>query len=179
MDRRRNLWPLPGGADSYAANLQALLQAVGSSSTRSALEDYIAQSAPNVRSTSTVRGYVAVPVTLGFLERGSGRTLVLTNTGRRYARTGDLSLLREALIDRVFGVQELLDELTVGPSTCPALTGRLAGRGIAWNHPMAVRYRVWWLVASGAIDSTRDARVDRLTLTPVGRRLLAGRVVSK
>lgn len=170
--RRRNLWPLPGGARAYPEMLRALAKAVGGGATRSELEALVTTLAPAVRSASTVRGYASVPVTLGLVERGqSGGALLLTPMGRRYARSGDLSVLRVALSDRVFGVTELLDELAEGPSICPELTKRLARRGVSWNHPMAVRYRVWWLVAAEAVDSQRNSRVDVLTLTPAGRRL--------
>ena len=171
-ERRRNLWPLPGGARSYAANLRSLVQAVGAGATRSELEAAIAGLAPSVTSTSTLRGYASVPVTLGMVERSPRGGLELTAAGRRYARTGDLAILRRVLVDRVVGARELLEELTTCGSTYPELTEQLAGRGIVWNYPMAVRYRVWWLVAAGAITSRRDSRVDRLTLTPAGRRLV-------
>lgn len=175
-DRRRNLWPLPGGARAYPETLRALAEAVGGGATRSELEELVTTLAPTVRSASTVRGYASVPVTLGLVERGrSGGALLLTPIGRRYAQSGDLGVLRKALSDRVFGVTELLDELAEGPSTCPELTERLAGRGVSWNHPMAVRYRVWWLVAAEAVDSRRNSRVDVLTLTPAGRRLRSSR----
>jgi len=106
------------------------------------------------------------------VERSPRGGLELTAAGRRYARTGDLAILRRVLVDRVVGARELLEELTTCGSTYPELTEQLAGRGIVWNYPMAVRYRVWWLVAAGAITSRRDSRVDRLTLTPAGRRLV-------
>jgi hypothetical protein len=114
-----------------------------------------------------------VPITLGLVERTTGHTLALTSAGQSYARSGDLSVLRDALVSEVFGVEELLEELVEGPRTCPDLIQRLADRGIGWNHPMAVRYRVWWLVAAKAVDAKRDSRVDRLTLSRAGRQLLA------
>ena len=82
-----------------------------------------------------------------------------------------MAVLRRLLVDRVFGAQELLEELKRGGSTYPEIAVRLEERGIGWNYPMAVRYRVWWLVAAGAIDARRESRVDQLTLTTAGRRL--------
>lgn len=170
--RRRNLWPLPGGAGAYAANLRSLVQVVADGASRQELEAFVAQSAPSVQSASTVRGYAAVPVTLGLVDRQASGKLVLTPPGEKFARTGDLLVLRQALFDRIVGVEELLAEVAKRPATCPVLTERLADHGIFWNHPMAVRYRVWWLVAAAAVDSKRESRVDILTLTPAGRRLL-------
>lgn len=170
--RRRNLWPLPGGARSYAVTLRALVEAVAAGAGRSDLEQLVGRLAPTVRSASTVRGYASVPVTLGFVERsGPGGALSLTPTGQRYARNGDLGVLRTALAERVYGVAELLDVAAKGPTTFPVLAEHLSNRGVSWNYPMAVRYRVWWLVAAGAVESRRQSRVDVLTLTPAGRRL--------
>ena len=149
------------------------MQAVRQGANRPDLEALVADLAPSVRSGTTLRGYAAVPVTLGLVERSGGRDLALTSSGKRFARSGDLRILREALVSRVLGVRELLEEVAKGPTTCPQLTERLADRGIWWNHPMAVRYRVWWLVSAGAIDTKRDSRVDRLTLSRAGRQLLA------
>lgn len=172
-DRRRNLWPLPGGTGAYVSNLRAMVAAARGGIARPDLEALVVELAPNVRSTSTVRGYASVPVTLGLIQRGSGDHLSATPPGTRFARVGDLAVLRLALVERVFGAVEVLEELQVDSATCPEITERLAERGISWNHPMAVRYRVWWLVAAGAIESKRESRVDRLTLTRSGRRLLS------
>lgn len=171
-ERRRNLWPLPGGAGAYAANLRELVQFVADGASRHDLEAFVTRSAPRVRSASTVRGYAAVPVSLGLVDRQTSGKLVLTQPGQRFASTGDLLVLRQALFDRIVGVEELLAAVSNGPTTCPVLTAQLADQGIFWNHPMAVRYRVWWLVAAAAIDSKRESRVDILTLAPAGRRLL-------
>lgn len=171
-ERRRNLWPLPGGVGSYATNLQILVKSVGRGISRSDLEGLVADLAPTVRSPSTVRGYAAVPVTLGLIERSDATRLFLTEAGRRYARSGSRGILRASLVERVLGVEELLQELSTGTATCPELSERLADLGISWNYPMAVRYRLWWLVSAGAIEAVRDSRVDRLSLTRAGQQLV-------
>lgn len=172
-ERRRNLWPLPGGVARYLPTLRSLVAAVDQGADRTQLEVLVAELAPSVGSSSTVRGYAAVPVTLGLVDRSVSRTLRVTQAGRRFARSGDPAVVRSALVEHVLGAEELLVELLDGPSTCLELTAKLEQRGIAWNHSMAVRYRVWWLVASEAVSSTRDSRVDRLALTPAGKRLAA------
>lgn len=174
-ERRRNLWPLPGGVGAYSSNLRALVRAVGNGASRTDLEGLVAELAPTVRSATTVRGYAAVPVTLGLVERHTSGALKLTRPGTRYARTGDLAVVREALVERVLGVEEILSELADGSSTYRALTQRLASHGISWNYAMAIRYRVWWLTAAAAIEPSRQSRVDDLSLTDSGRRLLARR----
>lgn len=169
--RRRNLWPLPGGAHAYVDSVRLLLAEVGSGIDRGVLEGRVPTLFPGVRSQTTARGYVSVLVTLGLVDVRRHHVQV-TPEGRRFMRSGGCSVLREALVERVYGVQEVLDELVTGPSTCPDLTRRLAGRGISWNHPMAVRYRVWWLIATEAVQSERRSRVDILTATSKGLRLI-------
>jgi len=156
---------------AYADSVRMLLTEIGDGMERSKLELLLPSLFPGVRSTSTSRGYVSVLVTLGLVEV-VGRTVRPTAEGRRFRRSGDRGVLREALVRRVYGVEELLEELTVGPTTCPDLTRMLAARDVAWNHPMAVRYRVWWLVATDAVRAQRNSRVDVLTLTKRGVSLL-------
>ena len=66
---------------------------------------------------------------------------------------------------RVYGVEEVLEELAVGPTTCPDPTRTLVERDVSWNHLMAIRYRAWLLVATDAVRAHRKSRVDVLTLT--------------
>lgn len=175
MDRRRrNLWPLPGGASSYARTLTELLKAVDEGATRSDLERLVIRLSPVVQSQSTVRGYAAVPVALGLAERTSDRQLALTEPGHHFLEQDGLQVLGTVLRDRILGVEELLEELRASPDTTfRAVSDSLAKRGISWNHPMALRYRVWWLVAAEAVEARRVARSDLLRLTTAGEALVA------
>ena len=115
-----------------------------------------------------MRGYVSVLVTLGLAEIVPGR-LIPTDEGRRFTRSGDLAVLRRALADRVYGVRELLETLAERQMAYPELRTALEKRGVAWNNAMAVRYRVWWLVAAGAVNAERISRADLLSVTRAGR----------
>lgn len=166
--RRRNLWPLPGGASAYADTLRTLLRVLGAGRRRADYETLVRERLPSVSSPTTVRGYVSVLVTLGFAEIVHGQ-LIPTADGKSFARSGELSLLRKALVDRVYGVRELIETVTEKPMAYPELRERLEDRGVAWNNAMAVRYRVWWLVAAGAISAERVSRADLLRVTRAGR----------
>jgi len=148
-----------------------LLTEIGDEMERSKLELLLPSLFPGVKSTSTARGYVSVLVTLGLVEV-TRRKVRPTAEGLRFRRSDDRGVLREALVRRVYGVEEVLEELAAGPTTCPDLTRTLAERDVSWNHPMAVRYRVWWLVATDAVRAQRKSRVDVLTLTKWGLSLL-------
>jgi hypothetical protein len=149
-----------------------LLTKIGDGMERSKLERLLPKLFPGVTSTSTARGYVSVLVTLGLVEV-IGHTVRPTVEGRRFRRSGDRGVLREALVHRVYGIEEILEELSAGPTTCPDLIRTLAERDVSWNHPMAVRYRVWWLVSTDAVRAKRQSRVDVLTVTKRGLSLLS------
>lgn len=166
--RRRNLWPLPGGAAAYAETLQTLMRVLGSGRRRSEFEALVGDRLPSVSSATTVRGYVSVLVTLGFAEIIHGQ-LVPTADGKKFARSGDPAVLRRALVDRVYGVRELIETVAEQPMAYPELRERLEAKGVSWNNAMAVRYRVWWLVAAGAITAERVSRADLLRVTRAGR----------
>lgn len=82
------------------------------------------------------------------------------------------------MFERIVGIEELLAEVAAGPATRPVLTERLANRGIRWNHPMEMRYRVWWLVSAEAVKRRRESRADVLKSAPAGRRLLKRKLLS-
>lgn len=166
--RRRNLWPLPGGATAYAQTLRELIRALGSGRRRKEFESVVHDRLPTVSSATTVRGYVSVLVTLGFADIVHGQ-LVPTAEGKLFARTGDLAILRRALVGRVYGVRELIETVAERPMAYPELRERLEDRGVAWNNAMAVRYRIWWLVAAGAVSAERVSRADLLRVTRAGR----------
>jgi len=172
--RRRNLWPLPGGAAAYAETLRSLLRVLGNGRRRNEFEAVVHEKLPSVRSATTVRGYVSVLVTMGFAEILHGQ-LLPTADGKAFAKSGDLGLLRRALVTRVYGVRELIDTLAQQPMAYPELRAALGKQGVSWNNAMAVRYRVWWLVAAGAISAERVSRADLLTVTHAGRACVRAR----
>lgn len=172
--RRRNLWPLPGGASAYADTLRTLLRVLGSGRRRSDFEKLARDRLPSVSSSTTVRGYVSVVVTLGFAEIVHGQ-LLPTPDGKAFAKSGDLAVLRRALVERVYGIRELIETVAERPMAYPELRQRLEEKGVAWNNAMAVRYRVWWLVAAGAISAERVSRADLLRVTRSGHACIRGR----
>lgn len=125
-------------------------------------------------SVTTVRGYVGVLVTLGLADISRGQ-LIPTSQGRLFSRTGDRAILRRALVENVYGVRELIETVAERPMAYPALRECLATKGVAWNNAMAVRYRVWWLVAAGAISAERVSRADLLRVTRAGRACVRAR----
>lgn len=144
------------------------MRTLGSGRRRSEFERLARDRFPSVTSVTTVRGYVSVLVTLGLVELRNGE-LLPTEEGKAFAKTANLAILRRALIDHVYGVRELLEIVALEPMAYPELRKRLASRDIAWSNAMAVRYRIWWLVAAEAISAERVSRADILRVTRAGR----------
>jgi len=145
-----------------------MLRALGSGRGRSDFERLARERLLSLSSATTVRGYVSVLVTLGFADIAHGQ-LIPTPEGKAFSRTGDLGILRRALVERVYGIRELIESVAEQPMAYPELRERLEEKGVAWNNAMAVRYRVWWLVSAGAISAERVSRADLLRVTRAGR----------
>lgn len=166
------MWPLPGGVDGYQDAVRRMLNAAKDRPPKAEFERRVFELFPTVESESTVRGYAGVLVALGFVERNRDGRVVVTTTGKRFARTGDAKVLRQALVSRVYGAREVLEVIADHTMAYPEVQQELRQRGIEWGNAMAVRYRIWWLRAAGAIDAERRMRADWLTLTRAGRALL-------
>jgi hypothetical protein len=149
-ERRRNLWPLPGGVMGYSGTVQQILRLANDHPSRPLLEERVHECFVQVRSPSTSRGYVGVLVTLGLLDRDRERRMAPTGDGMRFARTDDQSILATALVERVVGVREVLEVLIARPMAFPDLLEEIDCVGLHWDNAMALRYRVWWLRAVGA-----------------------------
>ncbi|MGH9190315.1 MAG: hypothetical protein ACRD0Q_09840 [Acidimicrobiales bacterium] len=154
--------------------MRTLLRILGGGRRRNEFEALVKERLPSVTSTTTVRGYVSVLVTLGFADLAHGQ-LVPTDGGKRFAKSGDAALLRRSLVERVYGIRELVETLGERPMVYPELRAALETKGVAWNNAMAVRYRVWWLVAAGAITPERISRADLLKVTRAGRACVRAR----
>lgn len=172
VDRRRNLWPLPGGHDGYAIAVHQMLDAAKDKPNVSVFQDRVYNLFPQVRSVSTARGYAGVLIALGLTQRLPAGRVDLTQAGQAFLRTNDLGILRAALMDRIFGVRELLVVVAERSMAFPEAQEVLADRGVHWTSPMALRYRIWWLRAAGAIEAHRRNRADWLQLTPAGKALV-------
>ena len=169
-DRRfATLWPLPGGRARYAETLREMLVMASEAPTRSELEDAVYWRY-GLMSRRTARGYVGVLTVLDMIEI-VGRKPRLTPRGRAFRR-GSVAALRAALVERVGGVREMLETLSVGPLPTRDLREALAMQGTEWGYPMAVHQRLWWLESAGVVTGTRRSRADIWRLTPAGRRLV-------
>jgi hypothetical protein len=157
---------------SYSETVRRILRLAEDHPSRPLLEERVQDCFVQVRSESTSRGYVGVLVTLGLLGRDRQRRMAPTGDGVRFARSGDPRILGTALVERVVGVREVLEALIARPMAFPDLLEEIDRIGLHWDNAMALRYRVWWLRAVGALEAERRNRADWLTVTRAGRALL-------
>lgn len=170
---RMNLWPLPGGRANYTGSLRRVLSLANDVCTIAELGAAIRSEFPEVTSPRTARGYAKVPVALGLLRYHPSGAVKVSPEGQAFIRTGNHAIVRDALVTHVAGIVPILKHLDAGAEDFNQVRARLEeDDGLSWVTPMPVRYRIWWLASSGALEPKQDGRRHRLVLTRAGRSLL-------
>jgi len=146
----RALWPLPGGNQSYVTALEALMPHAKDQPATNEFIKRLQQDYPQVESIATANGYIRVLVALGFIEIDGGR-INLTPSGRDFAETRDVEIVRSALRNRIVGITEMLTEFQNGPRTKEQLQRVLTTLGLAWETSSQVGWRIHWLESVGLI----------------------------
>lgn len=155
--KAQSIWPLPGGTGHL---LESLHTFVGLAASRPTTDDYIdsvIDEFPGVTSAKAARSYMRVAIDLGFIETSGGR-IVLSPDGVRFRRSHSTRLVRDALLDRIAGVDDLIDELTASPTRIGLLLPRMQARGYSWQTTSQVRYRLRWLEEVGVVSQEGRAR---------------------
>jgi hypothetical protein len=94
-----------------AAKILAIITAAAN--TDDAVDQLVAQF-PGVRSKKAAYSYLRVLVSLG-LAKSDGLKLFLTSEGREFLSRRDPAIIKDALLRRISGVEELLDILRLYP----------------------------------------------------------------
>jgi hypothetical protein len=155
----KSLWPLPGGNQAYVAALEKLVPRVTDQPTSSEFIARLQREFPQVQSIGTAKGYIRVLVALGFVEVEGGR-LNLTPSGRAFAETRDVAIVRDALRSRILGIQELLGELAHGARTTDELQDVLTQLGMAWETTSQLGWRIHWLESADIVRQREDGRYE-------------------
>jgi restriction system protein len=146
----RALWPLPGGNQAYVTALEKLLPCAGDQPTTSIFIARLQEEFPQVESLATAKGYIRVLVALGFIDV-DGDQVSLTPSGRDFVDTNEVELARAALLTRIVGVREMLDELGAGSRSMEDLQGVLANAGLVWETNSQLGWRLHWLESVGLV----------------------------
>jgi hypothetical protein len=155
----RSLWPLPGGTGQYLASLDAILHMVDETTDTDTVLGQIVATFERAQSRKTARSYLHVVADLGFVNL-DGPVVRLTASGRKYLRTGDVALVRKALLDRVDGIAELLRLIGQRPRRIGLLHERMQANGYNWTTLSQVRYRLRWLEEVGEVTRHGRARPE-------------------
>lgn len=155
--RLTTFWPLPGGSGNYLKALSAFVDLAKGGVERERFIAGLMRRCPGVTSPKAANSYLRVAVNLGFLDC-DGRMVTATSLGRTFRRTRNRTLVYEALVDRVAGVEELLRLLADEPTRIGILRERMAAEGYQWATASQIRYRLRWLEEAGAVKQEGLAR---------------------
>jgi hypothetical protein len=155
----RSLWPLPGGTGQYLTSLRVILYMVARTTDTSDVVDQMVAEFDRTTSHKAARSYLHVVADLGFVDL-DGPVVRLTASGRKYLETGDVAIVRKALLNRVDGVSEILRLLGHRPMRIGLVHERMKEEGYRWTTASQVRYRLRWLEEIGAVTRYGAARPE-------------------
>lgn len=153
----RALWPLPGGAGNYLGALRRFLDLAEDEPHVDEFTSRVVRKNKTVSSAKAARSYLHVVIDLGFLAMKRG-SVVRTQEGEKFVSSNDFNIVRQALVERVAGVSDLLDELRRQPDRIGLLLPRMQALGYRWQTASQIRYRLRWLEEVGMVKKEGRAR---------------------
>lgn len=142
--RVRTLWPMPGGAGSYISSLRKLVTEVQAEPSRGELLKHFLYLFPQVSSEKTAGSYIRIVEILG-LARFHSNIIELTAAGEEFLGSSGHQVIRDALLDRVYGVSELYRLLEKRALRIGLIRKELAALGIQWQTDSQIRHRLRWM----------------------------------
>lgn len=156
----RTLWPLPGGSGSYLRSLRTILDIVARREDVEDIIDALLKRFKSVSSRKAARSYLHVVADLGLIDM-RGDSVKLTKDGEAFRAKRDPAVVGRALVERIAGVPEILEVLSVTPLRIGLLLPEMQARGFdSWTTDKQVRYRLRWLEEVGAVSSRGKARPE-------------------
>lgn len=157
--KRRGLWPLPGGINSYVETLFKILDALRvTPMTKSELSRWLMKTFDQVKSEKTAAGYVNVPRTIGMTALIDGK-FVLSEAGKGVQSTRDTELLYTVLAANVLGIQEIMELLRNDPepqTEADVLAFLKENLGVEWTTFAQINFRLLWLMNLGKVTRTEN-----------------------
>lgn len=158
-EKARTLWPLPGGAGHYLAALSSMLHMVHQTYDTDQVIDRLLSHYQAVRSRKAARSYLHVLSHLGLVDL-DGPVVRLSPSGFSFLQTQDPQIVKEALLSRIAGVDELILFLSTRPARIGLLLPQLQARGYRWTTQSQLRYRLRWLEELGVVTRHGRARPE-------------------
>ena len=158
-----------GGVDDLLTNLRSLLQYVDNTSpTRSKLVEWL-NAELGVQKDSTIDKYLSFQRSIGLLEKKNDQ-YTLTNSGEKFADSGDTDLVFDALVKNVKGFETILLTLDNDAASSDEIQDAMQTHYPDHQLPWGVITRhVEWLQALGAVEK----KGEEFQLTDYGTKLVA------
>ena len=152
-EKFKGIWPLYGGKKNYVLTLRKVLQKIREENPT--MDQLVSWLNSEYRSSSNTVPYNMLRVVkkcLGLTQEVGGR-VSLTPSGEEFLRTGDNSLVLDALQKRVLGFDEILSMLAESRELSMAeIHKRLLERfNLEWRTTTQTMYRLFWLVSLGFV----------------------------
>lgn len=157
-NKNRSTWPLPGGINNYINTLNNFLEILSSGfDTKKKLISWYMKNF-NVNSETTAYGYIHVPKNMGLIDIKNGKYF-LTEDGKKYLKSKDLSLLYETISKNIFAFDEILEFLKTSkePKNEQDILNYLNENFDAkWESFAQTTFRLNWLLNLNKIKKTDE-----------------------
>lgn len=151
MRKLRGLRFLPGGTDKYVDTLMKCLEFVKDESPdKERLRQWFYEGFPRVKGERAVDGYIRVAKDQFGLIKQEGGRFVLTENGKEFLETRNPRLLFQILGERIDGVHDILQLLSVKPCSLLEVDSALRTR-FGWKTHFQTFYRLGWLQSLGCV----------------------------
>lgn len=167
-DRRKDVYPLPGGYEDHLQNLLHLLRSV--EEQRPTMDGFASSIRVSFGSSESNARYVALFLRrVGFVDEIAG-LLELSQISRELIENPDATLILAQLHQRCRFVGEMLLAVVEPRSATEVLEIANNLYGMGWATKAQIRRRRGWLQSLGAIEANDDGK---LVLTEAGRSVLS------
>ena len=154
-DKRRGIWPLPGGAESQVDCLINVLDAVQSgANTKNKLTKWFLNNISNVNSEASANSYSTVPRSFGLTDIVNDK-IVLTEAGIQFLDSRSLNFLYNTINDNVFAIEEIVEFIESSEtslSTPQVLDFINETMNADWKSNYQTQVRLNWLLCMGKLQ---------------------------
>lgn len=165
-DKKRAIWPLPGGIDHYYESLLEILHALKDKSmSKESLTKWFKTRFDNVNSDKTISSYMHnIFANLGFVQF-VGKIYKLTSSAEDLLAAPSKEKVLEIMKEKIFGVEEALSliESTNEPISDKDLCDYLVENfNVNWTTNAQASFRLLWLWNLGVIQRNENGKYSKI-----------------
>ena len=147
--KKKSLWPLPGGINSYLDTLYSLLDFINlSRNKKSSVLKWLNDNYDNISSQKTANGYLNVPKNMGLIEF-INNYCTLTDAGRKVVESKKINYLHEVISNNILAFDDTYkfllnsDDAKTEEEILEYINDNF---NTEWSTTMQVIYRLQWLI---------------------------------